>query len=150
MLAREIYETKNTHNNDNLERTQPELEFTKELDSTVVDGADEEKEDYNPYARIYFFCRFPFLNDQSRCGELVGRGDDVLAPIGPSESKTKSRVAEAGSVASETRRVGDPSSHLAEGRHDDVNEETNRSVCDEDRAGTADVSWCRLSIYVLL
>ena len=130
----------NTHNDDHLERTQPELQLTKELDSAVVDGADDEEEDQNPDARIDFFWRFPLLNNQGRCSELVGRGDDVLAPVGPSEGKTKSRVAEAGSVASETRRVGDPSSHLAQRRHDDVDEETDRRVCDEDRAGTAGVS----------
>jgi hypothetical protein len=128
---------KNTHNSDDLERTQPELELTKELDSTVVDSADDDEEDENPYTGIDLGCVFPLLNNQGGGSELIRRRDDVLEPVRPSQSKTESRVAEAGSVTGETRRVGDPGSHFTERSHDNVDEETNGGVGNEDGAGAA-------------
>jgi hypothetical protein len=119
------------HDCDNLDRTQPKFELTKELDTKVINGDDGDKEDGHPYTRIDLFISFPFLNDQGGCCKLIWRGDDVLAPVRPSKSKSKSRVTKAGSVASKTRRVRNPRSHFTEGRHDNVDEKTDRSVSDE-------------------
>ena len=123
-----------TYNGDDLDCTQPELEFTKEFDSEVVDGDDGEQKHGDPNTRIDFFVGFPFLYDQGRRSELIWRGDNILAPVRPAESKSESRVAKTGSIASKTRRVRDPCSHFAESGHYDVDKKTNRSVSDEDRA----------------
>ena len=132
-------EDNDTDNHHDLDRTEPELEFTKELDTKVVDAADQDKENQNPNAGIDPLCINPLLDDQGRGSQLVGRCNDVFAPVSPSESETESRVTEAGSVTSETRAVRNPGSHFTKRGHNDVDEETNRGVSDEDRARSARV-----------
>lgn len=71
---------------------------------------------------------------------MIWRGDNVLAPVSPSESEAESRVNEASSVAGETGGVRNPSSHLAESGHDHVDNETDRGVCNENRGRAAIIS----------
>lgn len=120
-----------TNNDNDLDGTEPELKFTEELDTEVVDATDEEEKDQNEDSGIDLRRRNPFLNNQSSGSQLVGRRNDVLAPIGPSKGKTESRVAEAGSVTGETRAVRNPGSHFSKGSHDNVDEETDGCVSDE-------------------
>jgi hypothetical protein len=123
-----------------LEGAEPELKFTKELNTKVVDSADYDEEDQDPYARIDSFRGYPFLNNERRSSQLVGSRDDIFAPISPAKSETESRIAEASSVASETRAMRNPSSHLTESCHDDIDEETNCCVSDEDGCRTVSVN----------
>jgi hypothetical protein len=131
---------KDTDNGYDLEGAEPELKFTKELDSKVVDTADYDEEDQNPDARIDFSRGNPFLNNKRGGSQLIRSRDDIFAPISPAKSETESRVAEASSVASETRAMRNPSSHLTESCHDDVDEETNCCVSDEDGGRTVFVN----------
>ena len=123
-----------------LEGAKPELKLAKELDTKVIDSADYDEEDQDPYTRIDSFRGYPFLNDERGSSQLVGSRDDIFAPISPAKSETESRVAEASSVASETRAMRNPSSHLTESCHDDVDEETNCCVSDEDGGRTVFVN----------
>lgn len=125
-----------TYNGNNFDAAQPELEFAEEADAEVVDANDRDQEHRYPYTRIYFVFRFPQLNNEGRCGKLVGCRDDVLEPVSPTESETKSGVAETSGITSEAVSSGNPSSHFAEGAHDNVDEKTSSSVGDENRAGT--------------
>jgi hypothetical protein len=68
---------------------------------------------------------------------LIRRDDDVFEPVGPSESKTESRITETSSEGAETTSNGDPSSHLTDGGHDDPDEKTNETVCNQNRTGTS-------------
>jgi hypothetical protein len=68
---------------DDFDGTQPEFQLTKELDTKVVDGANGKQEDGDPNTRIDFLSGFPFLNNQSRSGQLVGRCDDIFGKIAP-------------------------------------------------------------------
>lgn len=56
MVSRDIDVVSNckTYDCDDFDRTQPELEFTKELDTKVVDQNDGEEEDSHPDSRIDF------------------------------------------------------------------------------------------------
>jgi hypothetical protein len=125
-----------TYNCDDLDGTEPELEFAKEPDTKVVDGEYCDEKYGDPDSWIDLISSFPFLDDQSRGGELIWRGDDVLAPIRPAKCKPESRVDEAGSIASETGGVRNPGGHFTESRHDDVDEETNSRISNENRTGT--------------
>ena len=49
-----------THDCDNLDGTEPELELSKELDSEVVDGNDCDQKDGNPHTRVDFLSGLPF------------------------------------------------------------------------------------------
>ena len=124
-------EDDNADNGNDLDRAEPEFEFSKEFDAEVIDGHNDDKEDGNPHARIHLGCGYPLLDDQCRSRELVGCGNNVFHPVGPSEGKTKSRVAEPGSITSEARGVGNPCSHFAESRHDNVDQHTDRGVGNE-------------------
>lgn len=53
----------------------------------------------------------------------------------PTKSETERRVAESRRVTGETRRHRKPSRHLAEGGHNQVDDETDDGVRDEDGAG---------------
>jgi len=113
------------YNCDDLDGTQPKFELTKEFDTKIIDGDNHDQKDGDPDTGIDFLGGLPFLQNQcSRC-ELIWRGDDVFTPVSPTESKSKSRVAEAGSVAGKTRRVRDPCSHFTESCHDDVDKKTD-------------------------
>lgn len=125
-----------TYNGDDLDCTQPELEFTKEFDSEVVDGDDGEQKHGDPNTRIDFFAGLPFLDDKRSSSQLVGRGDDVFAPIGPAEGKSESRITEACGVTSKTRGKRNPSCHFPEGAHDNKDEKADGRVSNENRAGT--------------
>ncbi len=59
-----------------------------------------------------------------------------LKPVVPAESETKSRVDKSVGVSSETRRKWKPRSHLSEGSHDHIYENTNGSVGDEEGTWT--------------
>lgn len=125
-------EQNDTDDDYHLDRTEPELKLTEELDSEVIDRADQDEEDQNPDSRVDSFRVNPFLNDQGGGSQLVGRRDNVLAPVSPTESETESRVTKAGSVTGESRSMRDPSGHLTKSSHDDVDEETDGCVSDED------------------
>lgn len=118
---------------DDLDGTEPKLEFTKELDAEIVNGANDNEEDRYPDTRIDFFFRFPFLQNQCGRCELVRRSNDVFAPIRPAKRKAESRVAETSSITSKSRRMGDPSGHLTESCHDNIDEETDGRIGDENR-----------------
>lgn len=124
--------TGKAYDDDDFEGTEPELEFTKELDTEIIDGADDEQEYGNKNTRVHGGWLDPILEDQSSRGQLIWRGNDVFAPVGPSEGETEGRVAETGSVARETGGVGEPSSHLAQTAHDNVDQETDQGVGNED------------------
>jgi hypothetical protein len=49
----------NTQDDNDLERRQPEFEFTEETDSEIVNADDSDQEDGDPYARIDLFRRNP-------------------------------------------------------------------------------------------
>jgi hypothetical protein len=116
-----------TYNCDDFYSTKPKLKFTEELDAEIVDADDDNEEDCHPHTRIDSISRYswPFLDNQCRRCELIRRCDDVFAPICPAKRKSKSGVAEAGSITSKTRRVRDPGSHFTKSSHDDVDQETN-------------------------
>jgi hypothetical protein len=69
-----------SYNREDLDRTEPELKFTEELDTEVIDGADGSQENRNPDAWVHFISGFPFGKNQSSRGKLVRRSDDVFAP----------------------------------------------------------------------
>lgn len=52
--SKEKREDNHTDNGNDLYRTQPELKFTEELDTEVVDGADCDEENRNPYTGVDF------------------------------------------------------------------------------------------------
>lgn len=68
-----------TYDRDDFDRAEPELELTEELDTEVVDAADDEQEDGNPDTWIDLICSFPFLNNERSSCQLIWRGDDVFA-----------------------------------------------------------------------
>lgn len=133
----------NTHNDHDFDRTEPEFELTKEPNTEIVDGTDDDQENQDEDAGIDLFRLDPVLNDQGRCSQLVRGRDDVFTPIRPSKSETEGGVNEAGRVAGETRCVRQPSSHLPEPAHDDVDQETDQGVGDEDGSRAAHVSVSR-------
>src|SRR5690348_9185258 len=53
----------------------------------------------------------------------------------PAKRKSQARIAEPRGITSETSRHGEPSGHLAEGGHNEEDEETDDSVRHEDGAG---------------
>lgn len=122
----------NANDDYNFNGTEPELKFAKESNTEVVDGDNCDQEYSDENSRIHFVWWTPILDNQSGRGQLVWRGDDIFAPIGPTKSKSKSRVAEPRSVARETRCVRKPCCHFSKCTHDDPDEETNESVGDED------------------
>lgn len=71
----------NTNNDDDLETGQPELKFTEEADTKVVDANNNDEEYGDPYSRIDLVARQPVLDDQSSGGKLVGCYDDVFEPV---------------------------------------------------------------------
>jgi hypothetical protein len=137
IMRRRVCIVSDTYDRDDLYGTKPKFKFTKKLDAEIVDADNCDEEYGYPYTRIDLFPGFPFLDNQGRGCELIWRCDNVFAPISPAKRKSKSRVAEAGGITSKTRGVRDPSSHFTESSHDDVNKETDRSVSDENRSGTA-------------
>lgn len=68
-------------NGDDLERGEPEFEFTKERNTEVVDDQDGDEEDGDEDSGIDFFAIDPELNDESSSRQLVGGDDDVLDPV---------------------------------------------------------------------
>jgi hypothetical protein len=74
-----------TYDSDDFDATQPKLDFTEESYAKVVDKDDDDKKDGNPDSRIDFLLAFPFLDNESRRSELIGRSDNVLEPVRPAE-----------------------------------------------------------------
>jgi hypothetical protein len=111
-----------SYNCDNLDGTEPELEFTEEFDTEVVDGANDNKEDCHPHARIDLVFGFPFLDNQGGRSQLIRCSNDVFAPVRPAKSKSERGVNKSSSIASKSSGVRDPGSHLTESGHDDVDE----------------------------
>jgi hypothetical protein len=69
-----------SYNCEDLDRTKPEFELTKELDTEVIDGADGKQENRNPDTWVHFISGLPFGENQSSSGKLVRRSDDIFAP----------------------------------------------------------------------
>jgi hypothetical protein len=136
-MRQRVCTVSDTYDCNDLYGTKPKFKFTEKLDAEIVDANNGDEEYGYPYTRIDLIFGFPFLDNQGRGCELIWRCDDVFAPISPAKRKSKRRIAEAGGITSKTRRVRDPSSHFTESSHDDVDKETDRSVGDENRAGTA-------------
>ena len=67
-----------------------------------INGYYSNKEDGDEYSGIYLVPRFPVLNDQGGCGQLIGRDDDVFEEIRPTESKSESWIAESCGISRET------------------------------------------------
>ena len=63
--------------------------------------------------------------------DIKTRADDVFEPVSISHRESESRIDETSCVTGEARRQGKPSSHLAEGAHDDVDDETDECVRNE-------------------
>lgn len=70
-----------TTDSDDFETGEPELEFSEELDTEIVDNNDDDQDDGNPYTGIDSFTVDPVLHNQSKSCQLVGRDDDVFEPI---------------------------------------------------------------------
>lgn len=126
-----------THNGDNLDGRQPELKLSKELDTNGVDGDNDYQENGNPDSWIHLFSRQPVLDNKSCSSQLVRGDDDVLEPVGVSNSETKARVDESRGVSGESIGKGQVSGHLSEGTHDKVNNKTNKRVSNENGAGSS-------------
>ena len=58
------------------------LHVPTELDPHEVDRYDRHEENRNEDARVDFIRRTPVLDDEGSRGQLIGRCDDVLEPIG--------------------------------------------------------------------
>lgn len=154
----------NNGNNDNdLERGQPKLKFTKELDAKIIDADDDDEEDGDEDTRIDIFAIDPELNGEGSGRQLIGSDDDVLEPITASEIKksvhtisflwyfclfllcnvpptkgeSKRRITEARRITSKASRHGQPSSHFTQRRHDEEDNKADNRVGDEDGAGTS-------------
>jgi hypothetical protein len=69
-------------NDHDLDRREPEFEFTKVFDSNVVDQDDNDQEDGNKYARVDSTRRHPVLNDKRGRGQLIRSNNDVFEPVG--------------------------------------------------------------------
>lgn len=126
-----------TNDSDDLDGRQPELEFTKELDTDEVDQENNDENDGNPNTRVNFFTRNPVLNNKGTSGKLVRSDDNVLEEVCPTNTETETRINKSRSVTRETIRHGNPSGHLTKGAHDHVDNETDKSIGNEDRSGTS-------------
>lgn len=71
----------NTNDDGDFDRTEPELEFAKELDAKVVDANNGDPEDCDENTRIDSISRHPELEHKRACGELVRCNDDVFEPV---------------------------------------------------------------------
>jgi hypothetical protein len=68
-------------NNHDFNRREPELKFTKVLDSDVVDQDDSDQEDGDENTGIDSLRWTPILNDERGSCQLIRSDDDVLEPV---------------------------------------------------------------------
>lgn len=71
-----------TENDDDLDGGQPELKFTKELDTKVVDEDDGDHGDRNEDTRVELFWVGPVLEDEGESSKLIRSDDNVLIKLG--------------------------------------------------------------------
>lgn len=71
----------NANDSDNLERGQPEFQFSKDLDTKVIDNENGDEEDGDEHTRVHPVTIDPELDSKGGSRQLVGSDDDVLEPI---------------------------------------------------------------------
>lgn len=128
-------EEDDAHDGYNLEAGQPELELAEESDAEVI-YADYGNQEYrNEHSWVDAVTWYPVLNNKRSGRELVGRDDDILEPVGPSEGEAQAWIAEARRVSREAGAHGKPGRHLAEGGHDEEDDEADDGIGEKDGCG---------------
>lgn len=112
-----------------LDAREPHFHLTKVPDGEEVDSSEDDPEDGNPDTNVDSLR--PVLDDETGSCKFETKGNGPAEPVDPAHGKAQGGINKAARIDSEgtsNRHVG---SHLTEGNHDGVNDETNEDEADE-------------------
>ena len=112
-----------------LDGREPELKLAIKAHGQEIDGGDNDPEDRDEDSDGEVLV--PVLDDETGGRELQGECDGPGKPVDPAHGEPQAGVNKTSSVVGESSRDGDVGRHLAEGRHDRVDNGADEDIRNE-------------------